>query len=193
MADGKIANPTALGLVTFGIVVILFSMFPVGLTNMNGLLFGTFVFTGGFAFVFVGIFKFLIDDAYGATVFSAFGFMLLSFGVFVLGCVYTNSCPGPSTASFVGWWFFLWGLFSLLSFIAGNMGKKPVMLQIALLLFAIELILIGIAYWTASSAGPATGLMSLGGIIGIIAGIAAFYTAWGVFLNSTAGKKVLPI
>lgn len=192
MAERKIANPTALGLVTFGIVVILFSMYPFGTTNMNGLLFGTFLFTGGVAFVFVGIFKFLNDDAYGATVFSAFGFMLLSFAVFVMGCEYSKLCPGPSTNGFVGWWFLLWGLFSFLSFLAGNFGKKPVTLQIALLLFAIELILIAVAFWT-STAVPGAGLMLIGGIIGIVGGIFAFYTGWGVFLNSTAGKKVLPI
>lgn len=182
MADGKIGNPTAVGLVTFGITVILFSMFPLGLTNMNGLLFGQLVFSGGVAFIIVGIFKFLIDDTYGATVFLPFGFMLLAFATMVIGAV-----GAPNNPQFVGWFFILWGIFSLMATIGGNIGKKPAMLQLALLLFTIELILVGFKYLSGSN------LMTIAGIIGVLAGIAAFYTAWGVFLNGLAGKKVLPI
>ncbi|MDA8052813.1 MAG: GPR1/FUN34/YaaH family transporter, partial [Deltaproteobacteria bacterium] len=82
----------------------------------------------------------------------------------------------------------LWAIFGFATFFGANVLKKWVMLQIALFLTSVFLLIQAIGLFTGSLAG----LLPVVGIVGIVAGLCALYTAIAVLINVAAEKTILP-
>jgi succinate-acetate transporter protein len=96
---------------------------------------------------------------------------------------------GASTAvttdpGFLGWYFFLWGLFTMFMFIATL--KKNTGLQVIFGTLFILFYLLALKEW-----GYISGNWI--GYEGIICGFSAFYLAMAEVINETYGRTILPI
>ena len=85
---------------------------------------------------------------------------------------------------FLGWYFFLWGVFTVMMWI-GSFGKS-FCLNFVFLSLWILFFLLAIRNWTGSSF-----IGYVAGGEGIICGISAIYLAMAEVLHESLGKKVL--
>jgi hypothetical protein len=186
-----LANPAPLGLLGFGTTTILLNIANTGTYTVSAMILAMGIFYGGLAQVFAGIMEYKNGNTFGMTAFSSYGFfwislvalLLLPHLTFLTGAGAAAATP----ASFLGWYFFVWGLFTMFMFIATL--KKNTMLQIIFGTLFILFYLLALRDW-----GYITGTAAnLIGYEGIICGLSAFYLAMAEVINETYGKTILPI
>ncbi len=181
MEGEKLANPAPLGLMGFGATTVLLNIHNAGFFPIGSMILAMGIFYGGIAQIIAGILEFKKGNTFGMTAFTSFGSFWLTL-VFIL--VFKN-LPGNST-SFMGWYLFVWGLFTFLMWI-GTFGKNRALQFIFLSLF-ILFWLLAIRDWTGS-----TTIGTVAGYEGIICGLSAIYLAMAEVINESFGRVVLPI
>ena len=172
------ANPAPLGLMGFGMTTILLNLHNAGFFGLDDAIVAMGIFYGGIAQIIAGIMEFRKGNTFGLTAFT-------SYGLFWLSLVYIILYGSPD-ASFMGWYLFLWGLFTAYMFLATlnkNRALQVVFASLTLLFFGLAL-----GDWT----GNAT-ITEIAGWIGIFSGASAFYLAAAEVLNETYGRSVLPV
>ncbi len=186
--ETKVGDPTALGLFAYGIALTLLATVIGGFAGpFNGLILGTIIFTGGVGLVLAGVYDFMRGSAFGGVAFTGYGLLFLTVSTFFIATVITKAAGGPAP-SFGGWFHLMWAIFAFATFFGANALKKWVMLQIALFTTGAFLLIQAIGLFTGSLAG----LLPIVGIVGIVSGLCAVYTAVAVLINGAAGKTVLP-
>ena len=85
---------------------------------------------------------------------------------------------------FMGWYFFMWGFFTMMMFI-GTL-KKNLSLSVVFLTLFILFYLLALRDWNFISGGWI-------GIEGIICGFSAIYLAMAEVINESFGRTILPI
>ena len=93
---------------------------------------------------------------------------------------------GGVDAAFMGWYLFLWGVFTAYMFLA-TLNKNRA-LQVVFAGLAILFFLLAVAHWMDS-----TVVTEIAGWVGIFTGASAIYLAAAEVLNETYGRTVLPI
>jgi hypothetical protein len=181
------ANPAPLGLAGFGLTTVILSLVNAGLLPHGGepvVLPLAFAF-GGLAQMIAGILEFRTGNTFGVTAFVSyaafwwwFAFLLLLGGNHMLDLSQAGSTIGMA--------LMMWGVFTLYMWIPTFRLNKAlwwVFLTLWVTFFLLGLgILLGM---------PA--LSHLGGYIGLICGLIALYTSFGVVTNATFGKPVIPL
>jgi len=181
MEGTKLANPGPLGLAGFGMTTILLSIHNTGCLSMASLILAMAVFYGGIAQIMAGIMEFKKGNTFGMTAFISYG----SFWLTLVFIVIFKGLP-ESTPAFMGWYLFVWGLFTFFMWFA-TFGSNR-MLQFVFLSLFVVYWLLAIGEWAGS---PATSHVA--GWIGIACGLAAFYLSMAQVINENAGRAVLPI
>ncbi|MCL2148068.1 MAG: acetate uptake transporter [Methanomassiliicoccaceae archaeon] len=179
----KMANPAGLGLLAFGMTTVLLSLHNLGLFDLDSAIISMGVFYGGVAQVVAGLFEFKKGNTLGATAFTSYGFFWLTFVMINTGVV--PGVPAADGAS-LGAYFAIWGVLTLFLFI-GTL-KSPRTLQIVFLTLALLFFVV--------AAKDATGISEIAyvaGVIGVVSGGTAMYTAFGEVLNEQHGRAVLPL
>lgn len=181
-----LANPAPLGLMGFGMTTVLLNIHN-ALPNdpafgINTMILAMGIFYGGLAQIIAGIFEFKKGNTFGLTAFTSYGLFWLSL-VFLWILPYLVGYQGPS-ASFMGWYLFMWGLFTMLMFF-GTLNKNLALSVVFLTLF-ILFYLLALKNWGIISGGWI-------GIEGIICGFSAIYLAIAEILNEAFGKVILPV
>ena len=118
--ETKLANPAPLGLSGFALTTFLLSMINVGWfsgANMPMVLACAFAF-GGTAQFAVGIMEMPRGNSFGTVAFCSYGAFWWSFALFVL------FLSKGVTGAFVGWYLFLWGLFTMFMWVASLKKAK---------------------------------------------------------------------
>jgi uncharacterized protein len=180
-----IANPGPLGLAAFATTTFILSMFNSGLVSSGGepVVFGMALAYGGLAQLLAGMWEFRTGNTFGATAFTSYGAFWLSFWAFVQ--FFEKDVPKADAGHAVGLYLIAWGIFTAYMFIASLRTTGAVALVFALL--AITFIVLGIG-----NAGGTTGLVKLGGWIGLATAIAAWYASFAEVTNATFGRIVMP-
>lgn len=179
------ADPGPLGLAAFALTTFLLSLFNAGIApeNLEKTVLPLALFYGGLAQLIAGMFEFRKANTFGATAFCSYGAFWLSFAAFVQ--FVEPSIPAASAKTATGLFLLGWAIFTLYMFIASlrtSAGLIAVFLLLFLTFLALVLgTLLGIAV-----------LATVGGILGIITAIAAWYTSFAIVTNSTYGRQVLP-
>ena len=176
------SNPAPLGLAGFALTTWLLSMINAGWYTgdaMNLVLAVALAF-GGTAQMIAGAMELPRGNTFGATAFISYGAFWWSFALFVL--FLHDKVP----ASFVGWYLFLWGVFTFYMWIASL--KAPRALQLVFLALWITFFLLAAGDWTGMAA-----LRVAGGYGGLITAALAFYLSAAEVINETHGRTVLPI
>lgn len=186
MENGKLANPAPLGLMGFGMTTVLLNIHNAGFFPVSAMILSMGIFYGGIAQVIAGIMEFKKGNTFGMTAFT-------SYGMFWLTLVATWVIPGlnppnggPTPVPFMGWFLFMWGLFTCFMWI-GTWGKNRAV-QFVFLSLTLLFWMLAARDWTGSAA-----IGRMAGFEGILCGLSAIYLAMAEVLNEAWGREVLPI
>lgn len=97
-----------------------------------------------------------------------------------------NLGKGPNEES-IAWYLFIWGMFSIMMFI-GTLKSSPWSLVFVFFLVVVLFFLLAAENWTGN-----INLGKAAGIVGIVCGSSAIYTASGEILNDVYGRTILPL
>ncbi|MDE1895210.1 MAG: acetate uptake transporter [Pseudomonadota bacterium] len=181
-APAIFSNPAPLGLAGFALTTWLLSMINAGWFTgdaMNMVLAVALAY-GGTAQIIAGVMELPRGNTFGSTAFISYGAFWWSFSLFVL--FLHDKVP----AGFVGWYLFLWGVFTFYMWIATF--KAAFVLRLVFLVLWITFFLLAAGEWTGMSA-----LHVAGGYGGLITAALAFYLSAAEVINDTHQRTVLPI
>jgi uncharacterized protein len=183
----SIADPGPLGLAAFALTTFVLSMFNSGLVSDKGepIVFALALTYGGIAQFVAGLWEFRTGNTFGAVAFCSYGAFWLSFWAFVQ--FYAPQIKDPVDAGHaVGLYLIAWGIFTAYMFIASLRTTAAV--AAVFILLAITFFVLGIG-----NANGSTGTIKLGGYIGLVTAIVAWYASFAVVTNATFGRVVLPV
>ncbi|MCX6668098.1 MAG: acetate uptake transporter [Euryarchaeota archaeon] len=186
-----LANPAPLGLMGFGMTTVLLNIHNTGAFPVSAMILGMGIFYGGLAQIIAGIMEFKKGNTFGTTAFTSYGLFWISLAALwllpSLTFIITGSKAGATEPGFMAWYFFMWGVFTMMMFV-GTL-KKNCSLSFVFGSLFILFFLLALRDW-----GYITGdAAKLIGYEGIICGLSAIYLAMAEVLNETYGKTILPI
>ncbi len=174
-----VANPAPLGLCAFALTTFVLSAANAGLFTGAAVVVGLAFFYGGLAQLLAGMWEFRGGNTFGATAFSSYGGFWLAFGMMLLFKLIPNDTA-------LGFFLLGWAIFTGLMFL-GTLRTNLALMGVFLFLFLTFLALaIG-----ALGAGPSFSV--IGGWLGIITAIIAWYTALAGILASARSAFTLPV
>jgi succinate-acetate transporter protein len=181
-----IADPGPLGLAAFALTTFVLSMFNTGLVSDKGepVVFALALTYGGIAQFAAGLWEFRTGNTFGAVAFCSFGAFWLSF--WVINQFYAAKIPAADAGHAVGLYLIAWGIFTAYMFVASL--RTTVAVAMVFVLLAITFFVLGIG-----NAGGSTGMIKLGGWLGLVTAIVAWYASFAVVTNATFGRTVLPV
>lgn len=178
----KLANPAPLGLAGFAFTTWMLSMVNAGWYTGAGvpLVLALAFAYGGSCQLLAGILEFPRGNTFGTVAFSSYGAFWWSFALFIE--FFSDKVPG----AFVGWYLFVWGVFTFYMWIATFRANTA--LQLVFLFLWVTFILLAVGTWTH------IGFVSkLGGYAGLVTAVLAFYLSAAEVINEAYGRSVLPI
>ncbi len=144
---------------------------------------------GGAAQLLAGIWEFRTGNTFGAVAFCSYGAFWISF-YFIVQSVGKNA--PAEVFSGLGLYLWMWGIFTAYMFIASLRTTGAVAL--VFLLLAITFIVLGIGNSAlAGTTSVTNGTIKLGGYLGIITAIAAWYASFAAVVNSTFARTIMPV
>ncbi|SRR5260370_1563429 len=183
-APPAIANPAALGLGAFALTTFVLSTHNAGWApdlTWVGLAF----FYGGLAQFAAGMWEFKTGNTFGATAFSTYGAFWMSLAFYLILALW-GKVPGAEVGKDLGWF--------LLAFAIFNTYMLAWSARINLSVFAVfatlevtEIVLF-LGFFSNS-----IGLINLGGYIGVVTALVAWYGSAAVVANSMRSKPILPV
>ncbi len=178
------ANPAPLGLLGFGMTTVLLNLHNASFFGMDGMILAMGVFYGGVAQIIAGIMEWRKQNTFGMVAFTSYGLFWLSLvGILVFPSVGWAAKP---EASAMAAYLFMWGLFTIVMFIATL--KLNRVLRIIFSLLALLFMLLALGNITGSEV-----IIRLAGFEGIICGFSAIYLAAAEIINEVYKKTVLPV
>jgi succinate-acetate transporter protein len=191
------ADPGPLGLAGFAGTTFMLSLINAGLVGSQHLVGGGLLpmvaalalAYGGIAQFTAGIWEFRTGNTFGAVAFCSYGAFWISF-YFIVQSVGSNA--PTEIFSGLGLYLWMWGIFTAYMFIASLRTTGAVAL--VFLLLAITFIILGIGNSALAGTHSAiNGTIKLGGYVGIVTAIAAWYASFAAVINSTFGRVLLPV
>jgi uncharacterized protein len=181
-----IADPGPLGLAAFALTTFVLSMFNSGLVGSGGepIVFGLALAYGGLAQLLAGMWEFRTGNTFGAVAFTSYGAFWISFWAFVQ--FFEKDVPKADAGHAVGLFLIAWGIFTAYMLIASLRTTAAVAIVFALL--TLTFLALGIG-----NAGAHTGIVKLGGWLGLATAAAAWYASFAAVTNSTFGRTVMPV
>jgi succinate-acetate transporter protein len=181
------ANPAPLGLVGFGLTTVLLSLVNAGVLPAGGeqVVLPMALAYGGLIQILAGLLEFRTGNTFGTTAFLSYGAfwwwfaLLIMFGSHgVLDLTHAGSTIGVALLG--------WGLFTLYMWIATFKLSKA--LWWVFLTLWVTFFLLGFGALFGMHA-----LHVIGGWLGLVCGLLAMYTSFGLVTNATFGKPVVPL
>jgi uncharacterized protein len=176
------ANPAPLGLFGFALTTLVLSAANANLlpAAQAGVVIGPALFYGGLAQLLAGMWEFKAGNTFGATAFSTFGAFWLA-----VAATLVLKLPGPGTT---GFGFFLLGF----TIVTGLLLLGTLRSNIALIGVFLFLFLAFLALTIGDFAGSAS-ITVIGGWLGIITAIIAWYTGLAGILAAGKSAFTLPV
>ncbi|PLS86076.1 MAG: hypothetical protein CYG60_09170 [Actinobacteria bacterium] len=181
-----IADPAPLGLAAFALTTFMLSLFNAGLLDEAGepIVFPLALFYGGLAQFLAGMWEYRNNNTFGATAFTSYGAFWLTF--WALQTFYANRIPEAQLDTVVGWFLIAWGIFTAYMWIGSF--KVSIAVNIVFLLLTVTFFVLGIGDLLGSDS-----VVRIGGYLGIVTALAAWYASAAGVLNDTIGRPVLPV
>lgn len=181
-----LADPGPLGLAAFAATTFFLSVVNAGLVpaTVEPAVLGLALFYGGIVQVGAGMWEFAKGNTFGALAFSSYGGFWLSFW-YLLTHVDTKAM-GADAGKAVGLYLLCWAIFTCYLAIASLRTTGAITAVVVLL--ALTYIALTIGEFGASAA-----FGKIGGWLGIVTAIVAWYTSFAGVTNATFGKTVLPV
>ncbi len=181
-----IADPAPLGLAAFALTTFMLSLFNAGLLDEAGepIVFPLALFYGGLAQFLAGMWEYRNNNTFGAMAFTSYGAFWLTF--WALQTFYANRIPEAQLDTVVGWFLIAWGIFTAYMWIGSF--KVSIAVNIVFLLLTVTFFVLGIGDLLGSDS-----VVRIGGYLGIVTALAAWYASAAGVLNDTIGRPVLPV
>lgn len=178
----NLANPGPLGLCGFALTTWLLSLINAGFFTANefGLVIAMAFAFGGTTQAIAGIMEYKKGNTFGFTAFISYGAFWWSWALFV------GFFHGETSSTFVAWYLAAWGTFTLMMFIASL--SKPKALQIVFFVLTLTFYALAIGDGSGISA-----MVQVGGYLGLLTALCAFYLAAAEIINESHGRTILPI
>jgi succinate-acetate transporter protein len=186
-ASSSMANPAPLGLCAFALTTFFLSAANAGWYPGKGDALGVMglaFFYGGLGQLLAGWWEFRGGNTFGGTAFSSYGGFWLAVGVMIQAQLLPGQAHGISATAF-GFFLLAWGFFTLLMFLGTLRANIALMLVFAALTLTFLALAVG--------AFGVSGFGVIGGYLGIITALLAWYTALAGLLSSTKSAFTLPV
>ena len=180
-----IADPAALGLGGFALTTFVLSVVNAGIVpaKVEPVVFGLAFAYGGIAQLAAGIWEFAKGNTFGATAFCSYGAFWLSFW-WLTG--HTDlSGAGADVNKGLGLYLLAWAIFTLYMTVAALRVSGAVLVVFILLTITYFLLAFG-------EFGTSSGLTKVGGYVGILTAIAAWYASFATVVNFTFKRTLMP-
>lgn len=179
-ATAAIANPSPLGLFAFALTTFILSSVNAGfIPGANKMVIGVALFYGGAVQVLAGMWEFRTGNTFGATAFSSYGAFWLALGF----SIWQGLVPS-STA--LGFFLLAWTIYTGVMLI-GTLRINMALIGVFAVLFLTFISL------TIAELGGGTGFTQLGGYLGILTALGAWYTGLAGILSSAKAMFTLPV
>lgn len=177
-----VADPAALGLAGFAMTTFVLSLANSGIiAGAGAAVLGLALFYGGIAQLLAGMWEFVKGNTFGAVAFSSYGAFWLSFW-FLL----TTGGDKAAGAAGVGAYLLAWTIFTAFMTIGAVKSSRVVLLVfIALTLTFLFL--------TIHAFSGVAAMGQIGGYLGLVTAVLAWYGAAASVINSTWKRTVLPV
>jgi succinate-acetate transporter protein len=184
VVNQAIADPSTVGLASFGIALFTLSFFNAGILGPNAIsvLIPTALFTALIHF-FTAIFGFKKNELFTALVFGIYGMFWAIWGILNLGCALKWYELDVNTLLV---FCIAFTIFTAIIFVATLVTNKAVIITLALLLALFICLDLGLA-------GIASKGVVWAGYIGIIDALMALYICAAGILNTLYGRTVLGV
>ena len=185
------ANPAPLGLLGFGITTVLLNIHNAGFFPINSMILAMGFAYGGIAQLFACVMEYKKGNTFATVAFGSYGLFWWSLVILLIlpqinifntsGTSALKAADPTSLAAYL----FMWGVFTLVMFIATlklKRGLQVVFISLAILFFLL-------------TAGELTGsqlIITIAGYEGIFTGASAMYVGLAEVINETYGRDVLP-
>ena len=179
-------NPAPMGLLGFGMTTVLLNLHNAGLYDLNSMIIGMGIFTGGIMQIIAGIQEWKKNNTFGATAFTAYGSFWITLVAIWLLPKTAFGAGFKSDEVSMGWFLLMWGIFTAFMFIGTLRLNRA--LQIVFGSLTVLFLLLAISDFT----GIKT-VKIIAGIEGIFCGLSAIYTCAAQILNEIYGKSLLPL
>ena len=186
-----VADPAPLGLAAFALTTFLLSAFNAGwMTKASGLAWLGYAFAyGGLGQLLAGMWEFRNRNVFGATAFASYGGFWIGLALYfqlVGKNLLTHLVTVPLFQKDVAWILLAFAIFNTYMLLWSTMVNAAVF-AVFLTLEATEIILF-IGNFAGSS-----GTVKLGGYVGILTALVAWYTSAAGVGNGVAGRVILPV
>jgi len=182
-----VADPAPLGLAGFALTTFVLSAHNAGLfgTVGNAIVIGLAIFYGGAAQFMAGMWEFRNKNTFGATAFSTYGAFWLSLGTYLLLITFGKIPTGDITKS-LGFFLLAFAIFNTyMMFWSARLNAA--VFGVFLTLEVTEILLF-LGFFSGSDA-----LIKLGGWVGLLTALVAWYASAAGVVNSMAAKPFLPV
>jgi uncharacterized protein len=191
-AAPAVANPAPLGLSAFGLTTFVLSCSNAGFILPVGgglaIVAGLAIFYGGLVQLIAGVQEFRAGNTFGATAFCSYGGFWLALGFALLPPTGIQAAFVKAATFYTALGVFLlgWTIFTLVMFLGSLRSNAALIALFFFLLLTFIALTIGFL-------GAGTLWIRIGGWLGIITALIAFYTALSGILASTNAPFQLPI
>src|SRR4051812_18855748 len=185
------ADPGPLGLAAFALTTFTLSLFNAGLAPeaLEPLVLPIALFYGGLAQFLAGMWEFRKANTFGATAFGSYGAFWIAFAAYVqfIEPKLTASRASETEVKVATGLFLVgWALFTLYMLVA-SLRTNAGLISVFATLFLTFLLL------ALADLLGASGLAVVGGIVGLVSALCAWYTSAAIVTNETWGRTVLPV
>lgn len=185
-AADQISDPGPLGLAGFAATTLVLSFVNAGLVDKS-VTFAVLplaLFYGGLGQFMAGMWEFRKGNTFGSTAFSTYGAFWLAYAFFAW--FFADKIPSSHLGSAEGLFLLVFAIITVYLTVAALRTTGAVLGVFVLL--SLTFIFLAIGAFAGSDA-----ISHLGGYIGIITALAAFYTSFAGVVNSTFKRVVLPV
>jgi uncharacterized protein len=181
-----IADPGALGLAAFATTTFVLSFFNAGLINasVESVVIPLAFFFGGTAQLLAGMWEFRRNNTLGATAFSAFGTFWLAFALYIWQIV-PHLDPAHAYQA-TGVFLLAWAIFTAYLAVAAMRSNGATLAVLVALTITFILLTIG-------AFAQSDGINKVGGWVGIVTALLAWYASAATVTNATWQRVVLPV
>jgi hypothetical protein len=184
-----IADPGPLGLAGFATTTFVLSVYNAGLIKTGDTtVLGLALAYGGIAQLLAGMWEFVKGNTFGATAFASFGAFWISFWWLI-----THLPAGTMHNDLhhsLGTYLIAWGIFTTYMFIASLRTSGAV--AAVFLFLAATFIVLAIGQYTMKPTELTNSIYKVGGWIGLVTAVLAWYASFAAVTNSTYKRVVLP-
>ncbi len=184
---GAVADPAPLGLAGFAMTTFVLSVFNASLISdakLSAVVLPLALFYGGLAQLLAGMWEFLRGNTFGATAFSSFGAFWLAF--FLYDRYVAASLPADGAHKATGLFLLAWTIFTSYMILAATRVSRAVLGVFVFLALTFLFLTIG-------AFGELATMTRIGGWLGLVTALLAWYASCAGVTNATFKRVLLPV